>query len=317
MIFSLVLITAFALSGYSQNVRVEQEQTFIYEGDTLHGTLLSSGKTAKKFNKLPLVIFISGSGPTDRNGNSIMIPGPNDSFKQLADSLLKYGVASFRYDKLGVAASKMSKTEDELRFEDNSEVVKAAIAKMKDLRFKEIYLLGHSEGSLVAILAAQQAKIKGLISVAGPAENAFETIQKQLKQSLPEEMASSTIRKLDSVKMGHTVTKYDPSLAALLRPSVQPYLTSYFKYTPTEEIQKLEIPVMIIQGGYDLQVTEADSEALKKAYPTAQYKFYPSMNHVLKQVDDSREQNIASYGDPDFPLAPDLASDIAGFINNN
>ncbi len=302
--------------GQKQKVRVEIEQPFVYEGDTISGTLLSSGKSLDKFNKLPLVVFISGSGPTDRNGNSILVEGPNNSFLQLADSLLKMGVASYRYDKLGIAKSQMSKTEDELRFDDNYKVTLAAIDKMRELGFKDIVVMGHSEGSLVGMLTAQNTKIKGYISVAGPAQNALETIRGQLNQSLPQEMAEQTYQKLDSIKQGYSITKFNPALAALLRPSVQPYLKSYFAYTPTDEIAKLEIPILIIQGGRDIQVLQSEGDALYNAAPDATYRVYPKMNHVLKQVGETREENIASYGDPDFPLDANMARDIANWVKN-
>ncbi len=317
LLFALLIGLIFATSKINAQVRVEVNQDFIYDGDTIRGTLLSSGKSLKKFTKIPLVIIINGSGPTDRDGNSILIPGKNNSFVQLADSLLDQGIATYRYDKLGIGASQMSKTEDELRFEDNVKVVKAAVSKMKELGFKNIYLLGHSEGSLVGILASAQTPVEGLISIAGASENAFETIKVQLQQNLPEAMAQSATLKLDSVKQGFTITSYDPSLAALLRPSVQPYLQSYFKYTPTEEIAKLDKPVLILHGGQDLQVEEENARALQQAKPEATLHIYPSMNHVLKKVDESREQNIAAYRDPDFPLEKDLASDIAEWIGKN
>ncbi len=318
VIVSFLVLAISASVSFSQKkmVRIEVEQPFVYEGDTLSGTLLSSGKSLTKFNKLPLVIFISGSGPTDRNGNSILVDGPNNSFLQLADSLLKMGVASYRYDKLGIAKSQMSKSESELRFEDNYKVTLAAIAKMKELGFKNIVIMGHSEGSLVGMLAAQNAKVKGYISVAGPAQNALETIRGQLFQSLPQEMALDTYQKLDSIKQGYNIRKFNPALAALLRPSVQPYLKSYFAYTPTEELKKLNIPILIIQGGQDLQVLLSEGDALYNAVPKATYKVYPKMNHVLKQVDDTKEQNIASYGDPDFPLEKNLAGDIANWVKS-
>lgn len=319
MIRSIAFFAAFTfglMAMAQQQVRVELEQPFIYEGDTLRGTLLSKGKSLKKFNKIPLVIFISGSGPTDRDGNSTMIPGENNSFLQLADSLLKYGVASYRYDKLGIGASQTKKSEGDLRFEDNAEVAQAALAKMKELGFKDIFIAGHSEGSLVGMLTAQQSKMDGYISIAGPSENALEVLKVQLRDNMPDSIAEPAIVKLDSVKSGYEVEKFPPSLFALLRPSVQPYLTSYFKYTPTEEIKKVEVPVLIIQGGRDLQVSQSNGEALRTAKPEAEYRFYPNMNHVLKKVDNSREQNIGAYGDPDFPLANDLAKDIAEWIKN-
>jgi len=302
----------------AQNViRIEDELSFIWKKDTLYGTLLSKGKTEKKATKLPVVLLIPGSGPTDRDGNSQLLPGTNDSFKILADSLLNHGIATFRYDKMGVGKSQFSGTEADLRFEDNVEIATSAIETLKNLGYKNIYIAGHSQGSLIGMLTAQQNKVKGFISMEGSAINAYKLLQEQLEKNLPEPMRKSTLEKMDSIKNGYTVTKYNPMLASLLRESLQPYLRSYFSYTPTEEIAKLEIPILIIQGGQDLQTTAKEGEMLKDAAPNAEYQFFENMNHVLKMVDESEEQNKAAYTDPDFPLPKELALEIANWIKAN
>lgn len=314
-LFSIFLSLNFCLA---QNViRIEEELSFTWKKDTLYGTLLSQGKDGKKINKLPVMLIIPGSGPTDRNGNSQLIPGTNDSFKLLADSLLNNGIATFRYDKMGVGKSQFSGTEEDLRFEDNVEIANNAIQTLKNLGFKKVYIAGHSQGSLVGMLTAQQNEVKGFISIEGSGINAYALIQEQLKKSLPEEMQKSTLQKMDSIKNGYTVTKYNPALASLLRESLQPYLRSYFKYTPTNEIAKLKIPIMVIQGGQDLQTTTKEGEMLRDAASDAEYLFFENMNHVLKMVDESEEQNRAAYTDPDFPLPKELAIKIANWIKSN
>ena len=297
--------------------RFEVEKTFVWKKDTLSGTLLSKGKKISKIHKLPIVLFISGSGPTDRDGNSKMAQGPNNSFSQLADSLLKHGIASYRYDKLGVGKSQYSGDEEDMRFGNNVEVALNAVKKLQDLGFKKIFIAGHSQGSLVGMLAAQKGDVDGFISMEGSAANAFDLMSEQLNKVLPEPMRASTIRKLDSIKNGYTVTSYSPMLASLLRKSLQPYLVSYFSYTPTEEITKLNIPVLIIQGGRDLQTTTKEGENLRDASTQYDYLFYENMNHVLKQVDESQQQNLAAYSDPDFPLPKTLANDLAAWINSH
>lgn len=313
----LGVILSFNFCLAQNEIRVEDELSFVWKKDTLYGTLLSKGKTEKKATKLPVVLIIPGSGPTDRNGNSQMLPGTNDSFKLLADSLLNHGIATFRYDKMGVGKSQFSGTEADLRFEDNIEMATSAIHTLGNLGFKKIYIAGHSQGSLVGMLTAQQNKVKGFISLEGSAINAYDLLVEQLEKNLPDPMKKSTLQKMDSIKNGYTVTKYNPMLASLLRESLQPYLRSYFSYTPTEEIAKLEIPILIIQGGQDLQTTAKEGEMLKEATPQAEYQFFENMNHVLKKVDESEAQNKAAYTDPDFPLPKELAPEIANWIKSN
>lgn len=301
----------------AQNIsRFELEQNFMLNNDTLYGTLLSKGKKVSKINKLPVVLIIPGSGPTDRNGNSKAMQGENNSFQQLADSLLQYDIASFRYDKPGVGKSQFSGSEADMRFENNTLAALSAIQKLQEIGFKNIIVAGHSQGSLIGMLAAQQADVKAFISIEGSAQNAYTLIKEQLSKQLPEPMQKSTFNKLDSIKNGYPVTQYNPMLASLLRESIQPYLREYFSYTPTDEIAKLDIPILVIQGGRDIQTTVKEGEALKAAAPASTYLFYQDMNHVLKQVDESDAQNYAAYTDPDFPLAKNLATDLANWINN-
>ncbi len=316
--FATLLFSIFLFQPAFSQEAIEVEKKILLGKDTLRGTLLSAVPLkSKKIKNKPLIIIIPGSGPTDRNGNSTMLPGPNDSYKQLADSLIARGISSFRYDKMGVGASTTSKSESEMRFYDNVEAVKVIYDSLRDVGFRNIYLIGHSEGSLVGMLAAQELKVKGFISVAGPGSSFYDILVTQLTRQLSGEMLKQTINKIDSVKQGFTVTSYSPFLASLLRESVQPYLRSAFGYNPQAEIRKVNVPVLIIQGGQDVQVTKDDSEKLTAAMPDALYLYYPDMNHVLKMTDGSEEQNRASYFDPDFPLNPRLAHDISQWISEH
>ncbi|MDZ7847061.1 MAG: alpha/beta hydrolase [Owenweeksia sp.] len=163
------------------------------------------------------------------------------------------------------------------------------------------------------MIAAQQLDVAGYISVAGAGRSFYTILQDQLSQQLPEEMLQSTMAKLDSIKNGYTVTTYSPMLGSLLRESVQPYLREMMSYQPSSEISKVEVPVLILQGGSDLQITEEDANTLYNARPESTYHLYPEMNHVLKRV-QSEEENKASYTDPDFPLDFNISADIASWI---
>ena len=174
--------------------------------------------------------------------------------------------------------------------------------------------MGHSEGSLIGILAAQQSEVKAYISLAGPGKNACELLKDQMRANLPEPLKQEALEKLDSLGKGNEVVKVNPILASLLRKSIQPYIISWFKYTPTEEVSKLDIPVLIVQGGRDIQVPTEEGEALHGANPRSDYFFFEKMNHVLKQVGESQEENLAAYSDEDFPFADGLVNKLSNWI---
>lgn len=300
---------------FGQIGSAEIQQPVYLNGDTISGTLLTEFPLdAKKQKKKPIVIIVPGSGPTDRNGNSAMLPGPNDSYKQLADSLFGLGIASYRYDKLGIGASSQVKDESKMRFSSNVEVVEAIYAEMKKLGFRKIYLIGHSEGALIASMAAQELEIQGLIVIAGAGRSFMDVIDEQLAAQFSKDIHTSTMHKLDSIKQGYTVENNNFLLESLLRESIQPYLKELLNLDPAVELSKVGVPVLLIQGEQDFQINSKDLEMLKSAKPDADVKVYPDMNHVLKVV-KSPQENQASYSDPDFRLESELPADIAGWIN--
>lgn len=146
----------------------EQPVTLETAGGAIHGSLLllSDG------GKAPAVLIVAGSGPTDRDGNSAMLPGRNDSLKLLAEALARAGFASVRYDKRGIGASKAAaKDESQLRFDTYVDDAAAWIAQMKaDPRFASVAVIGHSEGALIGMLAAERAGASAYVSLAGVAD---------------------------------------------------------------------------------------------------------------------------------------------------
>ncbi len=103
---------------------------------------------------------------------------------------------------------------------------------------------------------------------------------------------------LDSMKRGKTIDNIDPRMYFLARPSIQRYLMSWFRYDPPRVLKTLKIPVLIIQGTTDLQVTVGDAEKLKKVKSDATVLIIPGMNHVLKDAPADRDQNLATYNKP-------------------
>jgi len=281
-------------------------------GGTLAGTLALPAAATKP----PVVLIIAGSGPTNRDGNSAMLPGHNDSLKMLATALAEAGFASVRYDKRGVGASlAATPSESALRFDTYVLDAAAWIARLKaDPRFGLVAVLGHSEGALTGLLAAQQAVAAAYVSVAGIADGTGTILRRQLAGKLPPDLAAANERILASLEAGKTVAEVPAQLQVFYRPSVQPYLVSQLRIQPAAEMAKLRIPALIVQGTTDIQVGVDQAQALKLAKPDAQLIIVPGMNHVLKDVPADPQRQLASYGDPALPLAPQLIPAITGFL---
>ncbi len=295
-------------SGFSENEVILNTAT-----GQIHGTLMIPASS----KKIPLVIIIAGSGPTDRNGNSPLGVQAN-TYKMLAENLAGNSIASLRFDKRGIAKSKPAmKSESELLFETYINDVSAWISLLKtDKRFSSLIILGHSEGSLIGMAAAQQSGIDGFISISGTGKPAEMLLKEQLEKQLPPQLMDESNKILDSLKNGKTVTKVNPSLTALYRPGVQPYMISWFRYDPAEEIGKLKMPVLIIQGTTDIQVTVNDAKLLSAAKPDAKLMIVENMNHVLKECDSDVGKNMSTYKNPNLPLKPGLTEEIVDFIKN-
>ncbi|MDN5284165.1 MAG: alpha/beta hydrolase [Mucilaginibacter sp.] len=266
-------------------------------------------------DKIPVVLIIAGSGPTDRDGNSPKLGLTTNTYKMIANELGKNGFASLRYDKRLVGQSVSSTKETELRFEDYIDDAVGLINMLNDdQRFSKIIILGHSEGSLVGMMAAYDQPVKAFISVAGAGDSADKIMTEQMK-SQPQWIADGFNRMLDSLKRGKTTDNIDPALYSVARPSVQKYLMSWFRYNPIREIKKIKIPILIVQGTTDLQVTVADADKLKKAKSDAVLAIIPGMNHILKEAPADKAKNVATYNEPDLPLKPEFVKAMINFLN--
>jgi pimeloyl-ACP methyl ester carboxylesterase len=307
---------AVADAAPSAGAPAEQVLTQEVKGGSLGGTLMLPAATGK----VPVALIIAGSGPTDRDGNSALLPGHNDSLKLLAAALAQQGIASLRYDKRGIGASRAAMTsEAALRFDDLVDDAARWIARLKaDPRFSTVVVIGHSEGSLIGMIAAQdtaaRAGADGFVSLAGIAERQSAILRKQLAGKLTPEQAADNERILSALERGETVPDVAPMWVRFYRPSVQPYLISVYRYVPTVQIAALRAPALIVQGTTDIQVGVDQAQALKAARPDAALVIVPGMNHVLKAVPADAPDPVASYGDPSLPLHPQLAPAIVGFV---
>ena len=308
-IFSTMIALLFAVTIYAG----EEEITLNTPTGDIHGRLMLPDSETP----CPMVIIIAGSGPTDMNGNSIGAQMTNNSLLYLARELAANGIASVRYDKRGIGTSTAAApAEQDIRFEHYiNDAALWADKLSSDARFNSVIIAGHSEGSLIGMVAAQQSKaVKGYISIAGCGSPAYEILERQLK-SQPERIQQESAAICKELREGRTVEKVPFYLSSLYRASVQPYLISWFRYDPAVEIAKLDIPVLILQGDRDLQVGVEEAKKLQAAREDAAFYIIKDMNHVMKQcVTDDMKEQLKIYNDPDLPLKPELVTHIVEFV---
>ena len=280
---------------------------------TLHGTMtLPEGDTP-----VDMALILPGSGPTDRNGN--FPEGENNSLKLLARELADAGIGSLRIDKRGVGASYAAAPDEaDLRAETFVEDADHWLDFLGEQeRASRLFLIGHSEGALVATLAAQKHDVSGLVLIAGTGRPAPDLIREQVAGSaMPPELKTRSDELLETLKRGERDENVPRELGPLYRPGVQPYLISWFRYDPAKELARLDTPVLLVQGTNDLQIRPADMALLSNARPDATVITIEGMNHVLKIAPTTRAENIALYSRPDAPLAPGLVKAIASFISD-
>jgi len=280
----------------------------------LKGTLLTPDGA-----RGPVVLIIPGSGPTDRDGNSPagVLAAP---YRLLAEGLAAHGVTSARIDKRGMFGSSAATADaNAVTIPDYVTDVQAWTRVIREhTKAPCIWLLGHSEGGLVAMAAAENPDVCGLLLVSAPGRPMGEIIREQLKTNPANApLLSQALPALDALEAGKRVDTagMPPALLRLFSPQVQGFLISAFSYDPAKLLAGYGKPVLILQGQRDLQVREADAQALKLADPKATLVLLPDVNHVLKSVaaDDVRA-NFATYGNSSLPLAPGVVQSISDFL---
>ena len=278
-----------------------------FDNHNIHGTLINLNNTNST-----LAIIISGSGPTDRDGNNTSMK--SDYLKMLAEGLQENGISTYRYDKRGVGKSVGDlKSGHEIKFLDYINDVVSIIKHFKNSKkFKELVVIGHSEGALIGMIASQSIADR-FISVAGAGEDYLTLIERQLSIQPPfvRSMSEPIIEKLKNKKL---VDSVPPLLNSLFRADVQSYLIDASSYDPVEEISKLNIPILIIQGSTDIQIQVSDALILHKAAKNSRLEIIEGMNHVFRQASDNRLLNLQTYGNPELPIDNIMVRFISEFI---
>ncbi|WP_412528116.1 alpha/beta hydrolase [Burkholderia lata] len=282
----------------------------------LKGTLLSPGT-----GDAPVVLIVPGSGSTDRNGNA-----PSwlqaSTYRLLAEGLREEGIASVRIDKRGMYGSLQAVPDaNDVTIDEYAADVHSWVAAIRARTgVSSVWVLGHSEGGLVALLAARQsADIAGLILVSAAGRPLGPVLRQQL-QSNPANapVLENALSILESLEAGERVeaTRIDPALMPLFRPQVQRFLMSELTIDPAALLAGYMKPVLIVQGARDIQVTVQDAELLQRANPQAEMALIADANHALKTVRTADlQENLAAYSNPDLPLADGVVEAISAFVH--
>ncbi|MCU0902498.1 MAG: alpha/beta fold hydrolase [Tabrizicola sp.] len=303
---------------------VQEDLTAPGPDGPLCGTLTLPAGDAPLAAGVPVLLIVPGSGPTDRDGNSAL--GIRAApYRLLAEALARRGYPSLRIDKRGLFGSRGAVADP------NAATIAAygddLVAWTKALRDRlpapdggcRIIPVGHSEGGLVTLAAmARLPEAFGLILIASVGRPLDAVIREQLRAnpanaSVLEEAEATlaALRRGTRVEAG----RISPALRPLFAPQVQGFLIDALSHDPVALAARVGVPVLIIQGTRDLQVGVADARMLGAAAPDATLALVPDVNHVLKTVaSDDPAANVATYGDPDLPIAPGVVDAVAQFV---
>ncbi|MGJ8593368.1 MAG: alpha/beta hydrolase [Aquaticitalea sp.] len=272
----------------------------------IDGTLLQPNDGATT-----LAIIIADSGPIDRDGNQDFQKTYN--LKKLAIALTNDGIATFRYDKRIIKQLRKGNLDPNIMFDHFvNDAVDVINHFKKQNTYQKIYIVGHSQGSLIGMMAAKD-KADGFISLAGEGKPIDAIILEQVELTAPM-FVEDTKRIVAVLKDGKTTPNYPQALSSIFDLSVQPFMASWMKYHPSEEITKLDIPILIINGTKDLQVSVEQSSTLNEAAPNSELKLIDKMNHVLYIIEGDDQENAKSYNDRSGVVSKVLIDSIVAFI---
>jgi len=287
----------------------------------LKGLMLSPG-----VDNAPVVLIVPGSGPTNRDGNSLH-GLDTDTYKLLAQGLAARGIASVRIDKRGMFSSRAAiPNANEVTIADYAGDVHTWAKTIRDKTGGRcVWVLGHSEGGLVAMVAAKDnpPDICGLVLVAAPGRKFGELIKDQLRSNPANApFLDEALRDIDTLEAGKrvevSVENTRPEIFMIFQPAVQGFLIDLMSYDPPNVLAAYKGPVLILQGARDIQVGADDARRLATADPAAKLVLLPDVNHVLKSVtSDDKMANLQTYLDPKLPLAPGVVDDIADFVKSH
>lgn len=298
------------------NTEKEYNSAIVNVNKFIRGTLVAP--YASENDHIPLVIFIMDAGSINRDGNDIM--SKNDAFLQLSITLAKQGIASYRFDKRLFQIDLLGIPLNQLSFNHFVEDTRSIVTYFKkNGNYSKIVVAGHGQGSLIGILASQKdiygydSGVDRFISIAGNAQSVDQIVTQQLEKQAPGLDKSAAVAFAELKEKG-TVTTYDPALESIFGRTVRRFMSTWIRYYPSEEIQKIDMPVLIIQGDKDLQVEITEAQKLKEAVPNATFVIIKDMNHILREIKGGRLENHKSYNEHWVKITPEITRTIVNFV---
>lgn len=318
VIFQLALDAGNKIVGFFLTGRKERQPVFnrnetpdtihTADGGIISGTLVQpEGKPHG-----PVVLIIAGSGPTDRDGNSSLGLGPNGfSYRQLAEGLAASGIASLRYDKRWIGGSKgFQKEPGNTTLEDFTADAIACVQHLQQSgKFSAVSVIGHSEGGYIGLMMAKEISFKCLIALCTPGECMDKVLLEQLRPKLPDSLYQQAGRILSELREDKTPANIPQQLQLLFNPGNFTFWKSTFRFDPCALLPAAKMPVLIVGGAADVQVTPAEVALLKSCTPGAKMVMINGMTHLLKNSNNISPDNKAP-----LPLSPELIPPMASFI---
>jgi pimeloyl-ACP methyl ester carboxylesterase len=288
-------------------------------GFNIAGTMT---KPSSASGRLPAVVLISGSGPTDRDETVAGIP----IFGHLARGLSEAGFVVVRYDKRGVGQSGGRAESAALPdFAEDARVVVRWLERRPEVDKERIAVLGHSEGAAVAmLLASRENRVKAVVLVAGPGTTGADLVLEQQRHQLD-------LMKVDATERAAKVTLQEQIHAAVLkggswdgvpdqmrRAADTPWFHSLLSFDPAKMMKDVDQPVLVVQGDLDAQVPPHHAEQLvalaeaRKKNPGVQLMKVPGVNHLLVPA---KTGEVSEYGSlRDAEVVPSIPAGIGAWL---
>ncbi len=293
------------------------------EGVTLAGTLLLP--IWSELEKVPGVVLVAGSGPTDRNGNNPLVPERVDLLMGIAELLAEAGIATLRYDKRGIGAStpppRGTMAEMEAFFSWDNFVgdvaaAQAELVKQDEIKAYATALLGHSEGGLLVLAAAPTITKNpphGIVLLGTPGRRLGEILRDQIARGAPTLVAPAE-RALSAIEASGRVPSGLPRELEVLFPSYAgPFLQRLLSFDPAQALLASHLPCLMLQGAADRQIVPMEDvqpliDALGKRSASGEAVIVPSVSHNLKLISGPTDSGFTG------PIAPAVATKLRDWL---
>lgn len=298
----------------------------------------------------PALVLMAGSGPTDRDWNSPLLPNKNGSGKLLAEALAAHGMIVVRFDKAAIGANKAQLAS--ITLDTYVAEIRGGLAFLRtrgDVDQAHMFIAGHSEGGLHAIRAAiaEGGRIDGLILLSSAGRSMRDIMLGQIQNQLSDAAKAGNYNpqlvkpQMDALKgafddfiegrpVDPTAVSAIPAIqqlvTAVINPDTVKLTRDLLAYDPADGVGKLKMPVFIYNGLKDVQVDPvADASRLEEKIRAASGNvtlfLAPDANHVLKHESKSMadlRKDLASvqngYNAPDGKLDATTMSAIGNWI---